>query len=77
MPELTFAAEGEALFLPKALSQAGLAKSASDGRRMVEQGAVEVDGQRVTDIHFGLARGGRYLLKVGSKNRKFCYVTVT
>jgi tyrosyl-tRNA synthetase len=77
VPELTIAAEGEGLFLPKALSQAGLAKSSSDGRRMVEQGAVEVEGQRVTDIHFALGRGGRYLLKVGSKNRKFCYVTVT
>lgn len=77
IPELSFAAEGAGLFLPKALNLAGLVKSASDGRRMVQQGGVEVDGQRVADERFVLAQGGRYLLKVGSKNRKFCYVTVT
>lgn len=75
--ELSFAAEGSGLFLPKALSLSGLVKSASDGRRMVQQGGVEVDGQRIADERYVLAQGGRYLLKVGSKNRKFCYVTVT
>ena len=77
IPELTFPAEGEGLFLPKALSLSGLVKSASDGRRMVQQGGVEVDSQRITDERYALTRGGRYLLKVGSKNRKFCYVTVS
>jgi tyrosyl-tRNA synthetase len=77
IPELSLAAEGAGLFLPKALSLSGLVKSASDGRRMVQQGGVEVDGQRIADERFMLAQGGRYLLKVGSKNRKFCYVTVT
>lgn len=77
IPELSLPAEGESLFLPKALSLAGLVKSASDGRRMVQQGGVEVDGQRINDERHALARGGRYLMKVGSKNRKFCYVTVT
>lgn len=76
IPELTLPADGEGLFLPKALSLSGLVKSASDGRRMVQQGGVEVDGQRISDERFSLGRGGRYLLKVGSKNRKFCYVTV-
>lgn len=77
IPELSLAAEGSGLFLPKALSLSGLVKSASDGRRMLQQGGVEVDGQRIADERFVLAQGGRYLLKVGSKNRKFCYVTVT
>lgn len=77
IPEMSLPTEGEGLFLPKALNLAGLVKSASDGRRMVQQGGVEVDGQRVSDERYALARGGRYLLKVGSKNRKFCYVTVT
>jgi tyrosyl-tRNA synthetase len=77
IPEMSLAAEGEGLFLPKALSLAGLVKSASDGRRMVQQGGVEVDSKRVTDERHSLARGGRYLLKVGSKSRKFCYVSIT
>lgn len=77
IPEMTFAAEGDALFLPKALALAGLVKSASDGRRMVQGGGVEVDSKRISDERHALAKGGRYLLKVGSKNRKFCYVTVS
>lgn len=77
IPELSLAAEGESLFLPKALNLAGMVKSASDGRRLLQQGGVEVDGQRIKDERHALRRGSRYLLKVGSKNRKFCYVTVT
>jgi tyrosyl-tRNA synthetase len=75
--EVSLPAEGEGLFLPKALSLTGLAKSASDGRRLLQQGGVEVDGQRIADERHSLQRGGRYLLKVGSKNRKFCYLSVT
>jgi tyrosyl-tRNA synthetase len=76
IPELTLAAEGEGLFLFKALSQAGLVKSTSDGKRLIQQGGVEVDSQRINDEKHVLPKAARYLLRVGSKNRKFCYVTV-
>lgn len=75
--EMTLPAEGEGLFLFKALSQAGLVKSTSDGKRMITQGGVEVDSHRVDNEKFVLPRGARYLLRVGSKNRKFYYVTVS
>jgi tyrosyl-tRNA synthetase len=76
IPELTLTAEGEGLFLFKALSQAGLVKSTSDGKRLITQGGVDVDSQRVDNEKHVLPRGVRYLIRVGSKNRKFCYVTV-
>ncbi|MGC4064256.1 MAG: tyrosine--tRNA ligase [Polyangiaceae bacterium] len=76
IPELTLTAEGEGLFLFKALSQAGLVKSTSDGKRLIQQGGVEVDSQRISDEKHVLGKANRYLLRVGSKNRKFCYVTV-
>ncbi len=76
VPECELTTEGPSLVLAKALSLANLVKSSNEGRNLVQQGGVEVDGVRVTDIKFGLARGGRYLLKVGSKNRRFCYVKV-
>ena len=31
---------------------------------------------RVTDVNFQLEKGRRYLLRVGSKNRRFAYVVV-
>ncbi len=74
--EHTLACEGPTLWIAKALSEAKLVSSTSDGKRMVEQGGVEVDQVRVTDAKLGLERGKRYLLRVGSKNRKFAYVTI-
>jgi tyrosyl-tRNA synthetase len=74
--ELTVPTEGATLWLAKALSSAGLVKSTGEGKRLVEQGGVEVDRVRVTDANLQLERGKRYLLRVGSKNRRFAYVTV-
>lgn len=74
--EHTLITEGETLWIAKALSSAGLVKSTGEGKRLVEQGGVEVDQVRVTDVNFQLARGKRYLLRVGSKNRRFAYVVV-
>jgi tyrosyl-tRNA synthetase len=51
-------------------------KSTGEGKRLVEQGGVEVDQVRVTDANLQLERGKRYLLRVGSKNRRFAYVVV-
>lgn len=74
--EHSLATEGEGLWLAKALSMAGLVKSTGEGKRLIEQGGVEVDRERVRDGQHQLTRGSRYLLRVGSKNRRFAYVTV-
>jgi len=76
VPEHTVATDGPTLWVAKALSAAGLVKSTGEGKRLVEQGGVEIDRARVTDANLQLARGKRYLIRVGSKNRRFAYVTV-
>jgi tyrosyl-tRNA synthetase len=76
VPTHTLATEGPTLWIAKALAGAGLVKTTSEGKRMVEQGGVEVDRARVTDVNLQLERGKTYLLKVGSKNRRFAYVVV-
>jgi tyrosyl-tRNA synthetase len=68
--------EGETLWIAKALSLVGLVKSTTDGRRMVEQGGVEVDRKVMRDPQMRLSPGNRYLLRVGSKNRRFAWVRV-
>jgi tyrosyl-tRNA synthetase len=68
--------ETQGLWIAKALSSAGLVKSTGEGKRLVEQGGVEVDQVRVTDAQLQLAVGKTYLLRVGSKNRRFAYVVV-
>lgn len=76
VPTHTVATEGESLWIAKALASAGLVKTTSEGKRLVEQGGVEVDRARVTDVNLKLEKGKKYLLKVGSKNRRFAYVVV-
>jgi tyrosyl-tRNA synthetase len=76
VPEHDVKIEGDTLWIAKALSTAGLVKSTSEGRRMVEQGGVELDQKPMRDPQYQLAAGGRYLLRVGSKNRRFAWVKV-
>jgi tyrosyl-tRNA synthetase len=59
-----------------ALKQAHLAQTTSEARRLVEQGGVEVDGRRVTDPKAKLEPGREYLVRVGSKTRRFSRIRV-
>ena len=59
-----------------ALKQANLAESTSAARRLVEQGGVEIDGQRATDPKMRLLPGTTYLVRVGSKSRRFARIVI-
>ncbi len=74
--EHTVHAEGDALWIAKALASAGLVKSSSEGARMVKGGAVHLDGVQLKDDQAKLQKGTRYLVRIGSKNKRFAYVTV-
>ena len=52
----------------------GFASSNSDARRLVEQGAVNFDGDKVTDPNAELTVAGEPVLKVGK--RRVCKVTI-
>ncbi len=73
IPEKNLTVEGDAVWLPRLLQEAGLVKSTSDGRRMVKQNAVSVDGQKVTDVDTDIPAQGTVLLQVGK--RRFCRVS--
>lgn len=59
-----------ALWLPKILQLAGLAGSTSEARRLIQQGGVQVDGVKVSDVDLELAAGQAYLLRVGKRKFK-------
>ncbi len=71
MPEVELEA---GLNMPALLKAAGLVPSASEANRMLKQGAVKVDGERVTDREQVLA-AGTYVVQVGK--RRFARVTVS
>ena len=56
------------------MSQAGLVSSTSEAFRMVKQGAVRVDGERVSDKALELQTGGTHIVQVGK--RRFARVTL-
>lgn len=62
--ELSYDAD---VWLPKLLVDAELVQSTSEGRRMVKQGAVSIDGEKITDENATIAPHGELLLKVGKR----------
>lgn len=76
VPEFHVKTDGPTLWIAKALSAAGLVATTSEGRRLVQQGGVEIDGTRITDPQYQLECGKRYLVRVGSKHRRFANIVV-
>lgn len=66
MEEIELTAE-EALPLPNALQQAGLCPSTSDARRMMEVGAVRMDGEKISDLKCELPFDNSVVLQVGRR----------
>ena len=75
MPELTIDANGGEVKIANLLKDASLTGSTSDAFRMIKQGAVRVDGERITDKGLSIAAGNTHVFQVGK--RRFARVTVT
>jgi len=75
IPEVKVDSKGGTLPLSQILKQAGLTASTSEAVRMIEQGGVKVDGEKVSDKALKLARGKRCVVQVGK--RKFARITIT
>ena len=74
IPEVQVSAPDAAMPLRNVIKEAGLTKSTSEASRMLAQGAVRVDGERLTDLDRVLSVGDTLLLQVGK--RRFARVTV-
>jgi len=61
--------------IAQVLKSAGVCPSTSDAHRMIEQGGVRVNGEKVSDKSLRLTAGVTYVLQVGK--RKFAKVTLT
>ena len=57
MPEVELTDDGEGIVLANILKDAGLVNSTSEAHRMVKQGAVKIDGERVDDSRQTLQSG--------------------
>ena len=69
----TWHAAGNPIGILELLAESGLASSKRDARRLIEQGAVRVDGERVSEITAEIDVAEDRILKVGK--RKFLKIT--
>jgi tyrosyl-tRNA synthetase len=74
MPELSLSLDSDSIGVAAMLKQAGLTGSTSESFRMIQQGAVRLDGEKVADKGLSLNRGSVVVAQVGK--RKFARVTL-
>jgi tyrosyl-tRNA synthetase len=67
IPELRWTSTGDAVSLCELLKAGGLASSLSDARRLISQGGVRVEGERVNDPGALVAASGAVLVQVGKR----------
>ena len=68
--EVTLVVAEKFIWLPKVLHLAGLTGGTSEARRLIQQGGVQVDGDKVSNVDLELATGQDYLLRVGKRKFK-------
>ncbi len=74
MTEVTLTAPQEGYSIANLLKDAGLVTSTSDALRMIKQGAVKIDGDKVTDRQLRLPAGTQHVYQVGK--RRFARVLI-
>ncbi len=75
LPEVRLAAGDDGLPIANLLKEAGLVASTSEALRMLKQGAVKVDGERVEDRGLRYPAGTEAVFQVGK--RRFARVTLS
>ena len=73
--EKSIASDGGALGIAHLLKAAGLVSSTSEAFRMIKQGAVKIDGQRIDDRSMAIDAGTTHIYQVGK--RRFARVMLT
>jgi len=74
MPEMTVKSDKGGILLPNLLKEAKLVASTSEGRKMIQQGAVKIDSERVDDPTLQIKVDSSHVYQVGK--RRFARVNV-
>lgn len=74
IPEIKLNADAAGLPIANLLKDAGLAASTSEALRMIKQGAVKIDGEKLEDVKAMLAVTSNHVYQVGK--RKFAKVEI-
>ena len=74
MPELELGLGPGQHTVPQILKAAGLAKSTSEAARLIKQGGVRIDGEKVADAAMEIDTGTTHIFQVGK--RKFARISL-
>ncbi len=74
LSEQVIVVDGDGASIAQVLKSSGVCPSTSDAHRMIEQGGVRVNGEKVSDKSLRLDAGNTYVLQVGK--RKFAKVVL-
>ncbi len=74
IPEHRITVDAEPLLLTQILKRVGLTASTSEAGRMIDQGGVRLNGEKVSDKGLALGKGERFVVQVGK--RKFARVSL-
>ena len=74
LPEVTLTSEAGEIGIASLLKEAGLTGSTSESFRMIKQGAVKLDGEKIEDKGLKLPKNTTVVAQVGK--RKFAKVTI-
>lgn len=74
MPEFSLPVAGEGLSIIQAIKQAGLTASTSEAMRMIDQGGIKLNGEKVSDKALVLTGKEPFVIQVGK--RKFARVSL-
>ena len=75
MPEVSLSTADEGIPIANVLKDAGLTSSTSEAMRMIRQGAVRIDGERIADTKLLLMSGTRCICQVGK--RRYAQVVIS
>lgn len=72
---LTIPTDEQSLAIGNLLKNAGLVSSVTDGQRMIEAGAVRIDGEKIEDKNLRISVGTSHVFQVGK--RKFAKISLS
>jgi tyrosyl-tRNA synthetase len=75
IPKKTEYIDADVIAIGPLLKQSGLAASSSEANRLITQGGVRLNGEKLTDVKRQLQAGHVYVLQVGK--RQFAEITLT
>ncbi len=66
IPEIRYHFDSQEVWLPQILKETGLCKSTGEAMRLIKQGGIRVDDERISDTQFKLS-SGEYIIRIGKR----------